>query len=206
MTTSSVLPPSVDKNSSLWWVTTKSYLVKIHEDIFLAGYSKILKCSVSNLPEHKASTELTTTLKKDIPITCGLEELKSFQYAGFCKCMNFWSSFGKFFWSLFYRYYFGRCSSVMAQLVHLFILEGGLLIILTLHDFSATIPRSYKDVYVNSFFPHTVRPWNSLPIECFPLTLWYCPLQYMFFETEKKDQFRWLRKCHSNFMFSSTNY
>ena len=39
-----------------------------------------------------------------------------------------------------------------------------------LHDFSVTIPRGYKDVYVNSFFPHTARLWNSLPIECFPLT------------------------------------
>ena len=39
-----------------------------------------------------------------------------------------------------------------------------------LHDFSATIPRCYKDVYVNSFFPRTARLWNSLPIECFPLT------------------------------------
>ena len=27
----------------------------------------------------------------------------------------------------------------------------------------------YKDVYVNSFFPHTTRPRNSLPIEHFPL-------------------------------------
>ena len=38
-----------------------------------------------------------------------------------------------------------------------------------LHDFSVTITRSYKDVYVIGFFPHTARPWNSLPIECFPL-------------------------------------
>ena len=38
------------------------------------------------------------------------------------------------------------------------------------HDFSVTIPRCYKDVYVNSFFPRTARLWNSLPIECFPLT------------------------------------
>ena len=30
--------------------------------------------------------------------------------------------------------------------------------------------RCYKDVYVNSFFPHTVRPWNYLLIECFLLT------------------------------------
>ena len=33
--------------------------------------------------------------------------------------------------SLFYRYYFGRCSSELAQLVHFLILEGGLLVILT---------------------------------------------------------------------------
>ena len=39
-----------------------------------------------------------------------------------------------------------------------------------LHDFSVTIPRCYKDVYVNSFFPRTARLCNSLPIECFPLT------------------------------------
>ena len=39
-----------------------------------------------------------------------------------------------------------------------------------LHDFSVTIPRFYKDVYVNSFFPRAARLWNSLPIECFPLT------------------------------------
>ena len=39
-----------------------------------------------------------------------------------------------------------------------------------LHDFSVTIPRCYKDVYVNSFFPRTARLWNSLRIECFPLT------------------------------------
>ena len=38
-----------------------------------------------------------------------------------------------------------------------------------LHDFSATIPRHNKDVYVYSFFPHTSRLWNSLPIEYFPL-------------------------------------
>ena len=39
-----------------------------------------------------------------------------------------------------------------------------------LHDFSVTIPTCYKDVYVNSFFPHTARLWNSLPSECFPVT------------------------------------
>ena len=39
-----------------------------------------------------------------------------------------------------------------------------------LHDFSFTIPRCYKDVYVNSFFPRTAKLWNSLSIECFSLT------------------------------------
>ena len=33
-------------------------------------------------------------------------------------------------WSLFYRYYFGKCSSELAQLVALPFLEGGLLVIL----------------------------------------------------------------------------
>ena len=32
--------------------------------------------------------------------------------------------------SLFYRYYFGRCSSELAQLFHMLFLEGGLLVIL----------------------------------------------------------------------------
>ena len=35
-----------------------------------------------------------------------------------------------------------------------------------LHHFSVTIPRCYKDVYVNGFFPCTARLWNSLTIEC----------------------------------------
>ena len=39
-----------------------------------------------------------------------------------------------------------------------------------LHDFSTTILRCYRDVYVNSFFPRTARSYNFLPIECFALT------------------------------------
>ena len=73
--------------------------------------------------------------------------------------------------SLFCRYYFGRCSSELAQLFPLPFSRG----MSThysdrLHDFTVTIPRCYKDVYVNSFFPRTARLWNSMPIECFPLT------------------------------------
>ena len=38
--------------------------------------------------------------------------------------------------------------------------------------FSVTIPRCCKNVYVNSFFACAARLWNSLPIECFPLTFY----------------------------------
>ena len=73
--------------------------------------------------------------------------------------------------SLFYRYYFGRCSSELAQLVPLPFSRGrSTRYSDRLHDFSVTILRCYKDVYVNSFFPCTAKLWNSLPIECFPLT------------------------------------
>ena len=73
--------------------------------------------------------------------------------------------------SLFYRYYVGRCSSELAQLVLLPYSRGKSPCCSdSLHDFSVTIPRCYKDVYVNSFCPRTAMLWNSLPIECFPLT------------------------------------
>ena len=73
--------------------------------------------------------------------------------------------------SLFYRYYFGRCSSELAQLVPLPYSRGrSIRYSDRLHDFSVTVPRCYKDVYVNSFFPRLAMLWNSLPIECFPLT------------------------------------
>ena len=71
--------------------------------------------------------------------------------------------------SLFYRYYFCRCSSELAQLVP-YSQGSSTRYSDRLHDFSVTILRCYKDVYVNSFFPRTARLWNSLPMECFPLT------------------------------------
>ena len=66
---------------------------------------------------------------------------------------------------------FGRCSSELAQLVPLPYSRGrSTRYSDRLHDFSVTIPRCYKDFCVNSFFPRTARLWNSLPIECFPLS------------------------------------
>ena len=73
--------------------------------------------------------------------------------------------------SLCYRYFFGRCSSELAQLVPFPYSQGrSTRYSDRLQGFFVTIPRCYKDVYVNSFFPRTARLWNSLPIECFPLT------------------------------------
>ena len=73
--------------------------------------------------------------------------------------------------SRFCSYYFGRCSSELAQLVPLPYSQGRSTCYSDrLHDFSVTIPRCYKDVYVSSFFPRTARLWNSLPVECVSLT------------------------------------
>ena len=72
--------------------------------------------------------------------------------------------------SLFYRHYFGRCSSKLAELVPLLYSSGRLTSYCNrLHSFSVTIPGCYKVIYVNSFFPPTARLWNSLPVECFTL-------------------------------------
>ena len=36
-------------------------------------------------------------------------------------------------------------------------------------NFSVIVSTYYKDLYVKSFFPCTVRLWNSVPVACFPL-------------------------------------
>ena len=73
--------------------------------------------------------------------------------------------------SLSYRYYFGKCWFEVAQLIPLPYWWGrSTRCSNRLHDFSVTIPRCCKDVYVNSFFPCKARLWNYFPIECFPLT------------------------------------
>ena len=60
--------------------------------------------------------------------------------------------------SLFYRYYFGGCSAELAQLVRLPFSRGRSTRYCDgLHDFSVTISRCYKDVYVNSSFPCTAK-------------------------------------------------
>ena len=72
---------------------------------------------------------------------------------------------------LFYRYYFGKFWSELAQLIRRpYSLGRSNCYSDRLHDFCVTIPRCYKDVYVNSSFPSTARPWNSPFIECFSFT------------------------------------
>ena len=70
--------------------------------------------------------------------------------------------------TIFYRYFFGRSSSELAQLVPPPYSRGRST--RYLHDFSVIIRRCCKDVCVNSSFPRIGRLWNSLPIGCFPLT------------------------------------
>ena len=60
--------------------------------------------------------------------------------------------------SLFYRYYFGRCSSKLAQLVPLPYSRGGSTRYSDrLYDFNVTIPKCYKDV--NSVYS---GPWDQV--------------------------------------------
>ena len=107
--------------------------------------------------------ELLDKLQKQICKTVGPSLAASLEPLAHCQnvaSLNF-----------FYSYYFGRCSSELAQLVPLPYSRGrSTRYSDRLHNFCVTIPRCYKDVYVNSFFPCTARLWNSLPIECFPLT------------------------------------
>ena len=65
--------------------------------------------------------------------------------------------------SLFYRYYFGRSSSELTQLVPLSYSPGRSTHHSDkLHDFSVTTPRYYKDVYVNSSFPRNSLEFSEI--------------------------------------------
>ena len=72
--------------------------------------------------------------------------------------------------SFFCRYYFDRYSSELAELIPLTHSCGRTTCSNRLHDFSVPIPRCYKDIYINSFFPGTARLRNSLRAKLFLLT------------------------------------
>ena len=73
--------------------------------------------------------------------------------------------------SLFYRYYFGRCSSELAELVPLPYSRGrSTRYSDRLHDFLSPFLDVTRMPISTVCFLTTASLWNSLPIECFPLT------------------------------------
>ena len=62
--------------------------------------------------------------------------------------------------SHFYRYYLGRWLSELAEFFPLPYSRGiSTRYSIRFYDFSITIPRCYKDVYINNFFLRTAWPW-----------------------------------------------
>ena len=109
--------------------------------------------------------ELLDKLQKRICRTVGPSFAASLEPLAHCRNVT---SLG-----LFYRYYFGRWSSELAQPVPLPFSRGRpTRYSYRLHHFSVTIPRCYKDGYINSFFPRTVRLWNYLSIEVLLFDIW----------------------------------
>ena len=96
---------------------------------------------------HTCYLELLDKLQKQIHRTVGPSLAASLEPLAHCR--NVASL------SLFYRYYFGRCSSELAQLVPPYSLGRSTRYSDRLHDFSVIIPKFHKDVYVSSFFPCT---------------------------------------------------
>ena len=119
-----------------------------------------IKLSLRHIP----SSSVAIAMPK-VPKTTSLCNILAASVEPIAHCQNLASL------SLFYRHYFGRCSSELAQLVPLFFSRRRSTGCSDrLYDFSGIIPRCYKDVYINSFLPRTGRLGNFLPIECFPLT------------------------------------
>ena len=84
--------------------------------------------------------------------------------------------------SLSYMHYFGRCSTEQTELVLLpYSCRTSTCYSKSLHNFSATITKFYENVYVNSFYSHTGRLLNHLPVECFPLTYIVASPNHFFF-------------------------
>ena len=73
--------------------------------------------------------------------------------------------------SLFYRYYFGKCSAELASSVPLPLTFTRVTRSATFsNSFQVTQPRVRTDSHVSSFFPKTAALWNKLPAPTFPLT------------------------------------
>ena len=147
--------------------------IKFHSpEVTLYPYKSILinlPCSLTWNSRHVWAgdpsyyLEMSDKLQKQICKTVGPSLAASLEPLAHC-----WNAASLSPW---YRFYFGRCSSELDQLVpHPYSRGWSTSYSDGLHDFSITIPRCFKDFYVNSFFLRTARLWNSLLIECFPLT------------------------------------
>ena len=72
--------------------------------------------------------------------------------------------------SLLYRYFHGRSSKELLRLVPtLQHLHSSTRHCTAAHGFSLAIPRSRTNHHQKSYFPRTVRSWNSLPSSVFPI-------------------------------------
>ena len=110
--------------------------------------------------------ELLDKLQKWICRTCCF----SWTIGSLSKCVQLRFFQLKFFFNFFYRYYLVDVLQNCLDWFHFLFFRGrSTRYSDRLHDFSVTIPRCYKNVYVNNFF-RTARLWNSLPIKCFLLT------------------------------------
>jgi len=72
--------------------------------------------------------------------------------------------------SLLYRYFHGRCSKEILKLVPtLQHFDSSTSRSASKHPLSLAIPRSRTSQHQKSFFPRSVRSWNSLPPSVFPI-------------------------------------
>ena len=156
------LPP---RKLEPWFVLWSFFLLRLLYISINLPYSRVKYCCHAWAGAPSCYLELLYNIQKQICRTVGASLAASLQ------ALAHWNVASLWLLSLFYRYYFGRCSSELAEQVPLPYSWGRSTHYSDrLHDFSITIPRRYKDVYVNSFFPCPAILWNSLPIECFPLT------------------------------------
>ncbi|CAG9820609.1 unnamed protein product [Phaedon cochleariae] len=72
--------------------------------------------------------------------------------------------------SLFYRYFHGKCSSVISAIIpSLAIPIRRTRQAQSAHPFVVNLERCRTALYQDSFIHRTARLWNSLPVECIPL-------------------------------------
>mgnify|MGYP003471208139 FL=1 len=73
--------------------------------------------------------------------------------------------------SLFYRYYFGLCSSELQKIVpHPVVYRKSTRKASNLNPYLVTLERCRTSSHASSFIPRTAALWNKLPLEVFPLS------------------------------------